>query len=111
WDLGFRAGSLAAAFVQGCAVGALAMGLPNNDGRFTGGPFFWAQPFPLLCGAGLSLGYAPIGAAWLIRETEGELRERSYAQALWLLPGVGLFLVLAFIVALKLDLRVMNRWI
>jgi cytochrome bd ubiquinol oxidase subunit II len=111
WDFGFTAGSFVAAFVQGCAVGALVMGLPNTNGRFTGGAFFWAKPFPILCGLGLSLGYALIGAAWLIRKTDGDLRERSYRQALWLLAALGLFLVLAFIVALKLDLRVMNRWI
>jgi cytochrome bd ubiquinol oxidase subunit II len=111
WDVGFTAGSLVAAFVQGCAVGALVLGIPNEAGRFTGGPFFWAQPFTLLCGVGLILGYALIGAGWLIGKTDGELRERSYKQALWLLGGVGAFLVVAFIVALKLDLRVMNRWI
>jgi cytochrome bd ubiquinol oxidase subunit II len=111
WDFGFAAGSFIAAFVQGCAVGALVMGVPNFNGRFTGGPFFWAQPFPILCGIGLSLGYALIGDAWLIQKTDGELRERSYKQALWLLVGLGLFLVIAFVVALKLDLRVMNRWI
>ncbi len=111
WDVGFAAGSLVAAFVQGCAVGALVLGIPNEGGRFSGGPFFWAQPFALLCGVGLSMGYALIGASWLISKTDGELRERSYRQALWLLAGVALFLVAAFIVALKLDLRVMNRWI
>ncbi|MEI9985397.1 MAG: cytochrome d ubiquinol oxidase subunit II [Aliidongia sp.] len=111
WDAGFALGSLVAAFVQGCAVGALAEGLPNSDGRFTGGLFFWAQPFPVLCGIGLCLGYALIGASWLIGKTEGELRDRSYRQALWLLAGVLLFLMVAFVVALELDLRVMNRWV
>jgi cytochrome d ubiquinol oxidase subunit II len=111
WDTGFALGSLVAAFVQGCAVGALVEGLPNTDGRFTGSPFFWAQPFPILCGLGLCLGYALIGACWLIWKTDGDLRERSYRQALWLLAAVLLFLIVAFIVALKLDLRVMDRWV
>jgi cytochrome d ubiquinol oxidase subunit II len=110
WDAGFFLGSFIAAFVQGCAVGALVMGIPNNAGRFSGNHFFWAQPFPLLCGIGLVLGYALIGAAWLIGKTEGTLRERSYRQSVWLLLGVSLFLVVAFVVAVKLDLRVMNRW-
>jgi cytochrome bd ubiquinol oxidase subunit II len=111
WDVGFAAGSFVAAFVQGCAVGALVTGVPNSGGRFTGGAFFWAQPFPILCGVGLSLGYALIGAGWLIKKTDGDLRDRSYQQALWLLAGLVLFLVVAFIVAMKLDLRVMNRWV
>jgi len=111
WDLGFGAGSFVAAFVQGCAVGALVMGLPNSNGRFTGGAFFWAQPFPVLCGIGLSLGYALIGASWLTKKTDGELRDRSYKQALWLTAALVLFLVVAFIVALELDLAVLNRWV
>jgi cytochrome d ubiquinol oxidase subunit II len=110
WDAGFVLGSLVAAFVQGCAVGALAEGLPNHDGRFSGGAFFWAQLFPILCGIGLCLGYALIGAGWLVGKTEGDLRDRSYKQAFWLLGGVLLFLIIAFIVALELDFRVMNRW-
>jgi cytochrome d ubiquinol oxidase subunit II len=111
WDAGFVLGSTVAAFVQGCTVGALAQGLPNVDGRFTGGLFFWASPFALLCGVGLCLGYALAGGAWLILKAEGELRDRSYGQVRWLLAGVLLFLVAAFTFALRLDLRVMDRWI
>jgi cytochrome d ubiquinol oxidase subunit II len=111
WDAGFAFGSTAATFMQGCTVGAIVVGLPQNDGRFAGGPFFWAQPFPFLCGVGLCLGYALVGAAWLIMKTEGSLRERSYAQARWLFTSVLLFLLIAFIAALKLDLPVMTRWI
>jgi cytochrome bd ubiquinol oxidase subunit II len=64
-----------------------------------------------LCGIGLSLGYALIGTGWLIRKTEGDLRERTYGQAPWLVAGVFLFLVIAFVFALKLHLQVMERWI
>jgi cytochrome d ubiquinol oxidase subunit II len=111
WDLGFWLGSITAAFVQGCAVGALVMGLPNVGGNFTGGPFFWAQPFPLLCGFGLCIGYALIGGAWLVRKTEGRLRERSYRQTIRLLGAVLAFLVAVFLFALSLDLRILDRWI
>jgi cytochrome bd ubiquinol oxidase subunit II len=111
WDAGFAVGSAIAAFVQGCAVGALVLGLPNVDGRFTGGVFFWARPFPVACGIGLCLGYALLGAGWLIKKTEGPVRERAYRQAAWLLLAVLLFLVTAFAFAILLDLRVMNRWV
>jgi cytochrome d ubiquinol oxidase subunit II len=111
WDAGFAFGSLVASFVQGCAVGALVEGLPNNNFSFTGGPLFWAQPFPLLCGVGLCLGYALIGVGWLIWKTDGEVRDRSYRQALWLLAGVLIFLIAAFVMALEMDLRVMTRWV
>ena len=111
WDLCFFVGSTVAAFVQGCAVGALVTGVPNTGGRFTGGPFFWATPFPLLCGGGLCLGYAMIGAGWLIKKSEDTLRARAYRQMAWLLAGVLVFLVAAFVYALRLDLRIMDRWI
>jgi len=111
WDAGFALGSTVATFMQGCTVGALAQGLPNIDGRFTGGLFFWASPFALLCGVGLCLGYSLAGAAWLVFKAEDDLRDRSYGQVKWLLVGVLLFLVAAFMFALRLDLRVMTRWI
>ena len=45
------------------------------------------------------LGYALIGAGWLIKKTDGELRDRSYKQALWLLSGLVLFLVVGAVAA------------
>lgn len=111
WDAGFGLGSLLASFVQGCAVGALVEGLPNHAGQFTGGAFFWARPFPLLCGLGLCLGYAMIGSTWLIAKTRGAMRERAYRQTAWLLRSVLLFLAVAFVASLLLDLPVMTRWL
>jgi len=110
WDIGFWLGSVAAAFVQGCAVGALAVGLPNEDGRFTGSPFFWFSPFSILCGVALCLGYALIGACWLIRKTEGSVRESARTHALVLLAAVGVILALIFVYSLYLDLPVLHRW-
>jgi cytochrome d ubiquinol oxidase subunit II len=113
WDIGFVGGSLIAAFVQGAAVGALVRGLSvGADGRFAGsGAFDWVSPFALLCGVGLCLGDALLGAAWLVLKTDGLLRERAYRSLPWLLGGVLIFLAFAFIAALRMDLPVMHRWI
>jgi Cytochrome bd terminal oxidase subunit II len=75
WDLGFFLGSLVAAFVQGAAIGTMVQELTVIDGHFAGGPFEWVTPFSVLCGIGLVLGYALLGAAWLVLKTEGDLRD------------------------------------
>src|ERR1700728_4539752 len=106
WDLGFAGGSLVAAFVQGAAVGALVRGLPvAADGRFAGsGAFDWVSPFSLLCGLGLCLGDALLGASWLVMKSDGPVRDRSYRAIPWLLSTVLVFLAFAFIAALRMDL-------
>jgi cytochrome bd ubiquinol oxidase subunit II len=113
WDVGFAGGSLVATFVQGAAVGALVRGLPvAADGRFTGsGAFAWVSPFALLCGLGLCLGDALLGATWLVMKSDGPVRDRGYRAIPWLLAAVLLFLAFAFISALGTDLPVMTRWI
>src|SRR5580692_777801 len=106
WDLGFGGGSLVAAFVQGAAVGALVRGLPvAADGRFAGsGAFAWVSPFSLLCGLGLCLGDALLGATWLVMKSDGPVRDRGYRAIPWLLVAVLLFLAFAFVSALEMDL-------
>ncbi|UZK66315.1 cytochrome d ubiquinol oxidase subunit II [Sphingomonas sp. M1-B02] len=110
WDIGFWVGSIVAAFVQGCAVGALVVGLPNHGGQFTGGAFFWLNPFAVTSGIALCLGHALLAACWLVRKTEGALRDRARAQALWLLPAVAAALALLLFYSLSLDLPVLHRW-
>jgi cytochrome d ubiquinol oxidase subunit II len=111
WDLGFAGGSLVATFVQGVAVGALAKGLPMADGHYAGGTFGWFSPFACLCGIGLCLGYALLGAGWLVLKCEGSLRQRAYALLTPLTIGVLGFLAVVFVYALALDLRIMDRWL
>ncbi len=110
WDAGFVAGSLVAAFVQGAAIGAMVQEIPVVDGQFAGRPFHWLTPFAVLCGAGLAIGYALLGATWLVVKTTGGLRDWTYARIPWLLGGVMLALALTFVFALAGDLRVMDRW-
>ena len=49
----------------------------------------------MLCGIGLVLGYALLGAGWLVLKSEGELRDWAWRRIPWLagdrvLWGVGL---------------------
>jgi cytochrome d ubiquinol oxidase subunit II len=111
WDAGFAGGSLVAAFIQGLTVGALVEGLPIANGRYTGGEFGWLSPFALLCGLGLCLGYALLGACWLVRKCEGELQDAAYRQIPYLALGLLVFLVVVFGYALAENLQVMGRWL
>jgi cytochrome bd ubiquinol oxidase subunit II len=107
WDLGFFLGSTVAAFVQGAAIGAMMRGIPVVDGQYAGGPFGWLHPFAILTGIGLVLGYALLGAGWLVLKSEGELRDWAYRRIPWLAGGVLAVLLLAF--AVTFDYSVLAR--
>ena len=111
WDFGFSGGSFVAAFIQGATVGALVQELPMRGARYVGGAFGWLSPFALLCGLGLCLGYALLGAGWLTYKTETDTRELGYRTIPWLLAGVLLFLAAAAAYALAMQLRVLHRWV
>jgi cytochrome d ubiquinol oxidase subunit II len=70
WDRGFFLGSIVAAFAQGAAVGAMIRGIPVVDSQYAGGSFDWVAALPMLCGIGLVLGYALLGAGWLVLKSE-----------------------------------------
>lgn len=111
WDAGFSAGSYVAAFVQGTAVGAIVQGLPIENGVYVGGPFAWASPFSLLCGAGLCIGYAMIGCCWIVGKGGADLRAYGFKLLPWLMGALLVFLVAVFAYALLIDLPVLHRWI
>jgi cytochrome d ubiquinol oxidase subunit II len=88
WDAGFFLGSLVATLAQGITLGALLQGI-NIEGRAYGGGWWdWLSPFTLLVGASLVIGYALLGACWLIWKTEGELHDKARRLAKLLLPAL-----------------------
>jgi cytochrome d ubiquinol oxidase subunit II len=111
WDLSFIGGSFAASFVQGLTVGALVEGLPIVNGQYAGGDFGWFSPFAALCGLGLCVGYALLGACWLVKKCEDEPREQAYRLIPYLAAGLLVFLVVVFAYALGENLRVIGRWL
>ncbi|HUL86576.1 MAG TPA: cytochrome d ubiquinol oxidase subunit II [Pseudolabrys sp.] len=111
WDISFAGGSLLAAFMQGVMVGALVEGLPISNGQYTGGMWGWLSPFAVLCGVGLCVGYALLGACWLVMKCEGDLRDAAYRLIRYLSVGLLAFLIVVFVYALVADLRVMDRWL
>jgi cytochrome d ubiquinol oxidase subunit II len=99
WDWGFTLGSGVVAFVQGAAVGAMIRGIHVVDGQYAGGPFEWLAPLPVLCGIGLVLGYALLGAGWLVMKSEGALQDWAWRRISGLALAVIVVLGVAFIAA------------
>ncbi len=97
WNAAFSGGSTITGFAQGIILGGMIQGIAVKDGAYAGGTFDWATPFALLCGLGVSFGYALLGATWLTMKTTGPLAERARTQATWLL-----FSVLGFMAAVSL---------
>ncbi len=110
WDLAFCGGSTLAAFCQGIVLGGLLQGIRVADGRFAGGSFDWCTPFALFCGVSVVVGYALLGACWLVMKTEGDVQARARVHA-----RAALFAMLACIGIVSLWTpqmlpRIAQRW-
>ncbi|WP_085901802.1 cytochrome d ubiquinol oxidase subunit II [Kiloniella majae] len=81
WDLAFFGGSLAAAFCQGIALGALVQGIDVVDRAYAGGWWNWLTPFSLLTGISVVVGYILLGSTWLILKTVGPVQEKAHRYA------------------------------
>ena len=86
WDAAFCLGSIGATFAQGVTLGALLQGIKISGRAYAGGYWDWLTPFSLLTGSSLVVGYALLGACWLIWKSEGRLNTeaRRYAKVLCL---------------------------
>ena len=77
WDAAFIGGSIIAAFAQGIALGALLQGIEVSGRAYAGGWWDWLSPFSLLCGVAVVIGYALLGATWLVMKTTGNVQDRA----------------------------------
>jgi cytochrome d ubiquinol oxidase subunit II len=95
WDIAFAGGSMVAAFSQGVALGALVQGIPVENRAYTGGWWDWLTLFSVATGFALLVGYALLGATWLVMKTTGPLAEKARGYALkaciGTLVGMGVF--------------------
>lgn len=110
WNWSFCIGSLVAAFAQGAVVGTFIQGFDTLDRRFVGGAFDWLTPFTVMTGLALVIGYALIGACWLVLKTEGELQQRIRGWALKLLAAVMVFFLVISVWTPLVDDYVRERW-
>jgi cytochrome d ubiquinol oxidase subunit II len=110
WDFAFCGGSLVATFAQGVTLGALLQGITVKGRGYGGGWWEWLSPFSLLTGASLVMGYALLGAAWLIWKTEGPLRDDARRFARVLLPLMLAAIALVSLATPFLEARYFQRW-
>jgi cytochrome d ubiquinol oxidase subunit II len=97
WDTAFALGSVTAALAQGITLGAILQGVHVANNAYAGGWLDWLSPFSLLTGVAVAIGYALLGAAWLIWKTEGAGQQHARRLAFWL--GIATLLALAAVSA------------
>ena len=110
WDFAFIGGSIVAALAQGITLGAILQGITVSGRQYAGGWWEWLSPFTLLTGVSLVIGYALLGATWLIMKTEGEVQDHAFRLAR--LAGIGVILCLALVSAATpfLEHAYYERW-
>jgi cytochrome d ubiquinol oxidase subunit II len=110
WNFAFAAGSTLAALCQGVILGGLLQGIKVENGAFAGGPYDWATPFAFVCGIAVIVGYALLGATWLVLKTDGAVAARSREQARRLLLGVLAFMAVVSLWTPLAFERIAARW-
>lgn len=110
WTLTFGLGSLGTAMSQGMILGALIQGWPTLAGNYVGSSWHWFTPFSLLTALGIVLGYALMGAGWLILKSTGEMQDRTYRRGFWLLLGTLATGVLVLVLSPLQSAHIAARW-
>ncbi|WP_281502245.1 cytochrome d ubiquinol oxidase subunit II [Loktanella sp. F6476L] len=110
WDVAFFGGSVVAAFMQGIALGALVQGITVADRAYAGGWWDWLSVFSVLTGVAVVVGYALLGATWIIMKTEGELQRKMQRYAWYLGAGTLAFIGLVSILTPFQDAVYFERW-
>lgn len=111
WDVAFFGGSIVAAFMQGIALGALVQGIEFADRAYAGGWWDWLSVFSLLTGFAVVVGYALLGATWIIMKTEGSLQRRMQSHAWWLAASTLGFIGIVSILTPFQDPEYFQRWL
>ncbi|MCC5986316.1 MAG: cytochrome d ubiquinol oxidase subunit II [Pararhodobacter sp.] len=101
WNSAFFVGSLMTAAAQGWMLGLYVMGLEYTAVNVA---------FGAASAVFLSLGYALIGAAWLILKTDGDLQRKAVAWARRSLWGVGLGIAAISAATPLMSPRIWDKW-
>jgi cytochrome bd ubiquinol oxidase subunit II len=111
WDRSFSWGSYAATICQGIALGALVQGIRTDGQAYAGGWWDWLTPFSLFTAAALVIGYALLGACWLVLKTEGNLQRRARTLARILAIATLACIALVSLAMLFLHPAFRARWL
>ena len=110
WDIAFAGGSMLAALAQGIALGAILQGVHVDGRQYAGGWWDWLTPFSILTGIALLVGYALLGATWLVLKTEGELRDKAYGLSFYLLFAMLGVIGMVSVATPFLHIQYTERW-
>ncbi len=110
WEFGFWGGSLVAALAQGMALGALVQGIVTEGRAYGGCNWDWLTPFSALTAFAVVVGYAMLGATWLILKTEGETLARARSFAVPLGAGLVALIGIVSLVTPLLRPEYLARW-
>jgi cytochrome d ubiquinol oxidase subunit II len=110
WDYAFCYGSGYAAFAQGVVVGSFIQGFKVSNGQFGGTSFSFLTPFTLLTGVGLMVGYALLGAGWLILKTDGEIQAAARRHGRICLVAVLLAIAVVSLSTPMMSPAIATRW-
>jgi cytochrome d ubiquinol oxidase subunit II len=110
WDAAFCLGSVVATFAQGVTLGALLQGITVEGRAYAGGWWEWLSPFSLLTGASLLVGYALLGACWLVWKTEGRIQADARRFGKYLLPAMLAALGAVSLATPFLEEKYHERW-
>ncbi len=110
WDGLFFLGSFTAAFIQGVLLGAFVKGVhlpPVGDPP----AYQWVSLYSAFCGITAVSCYMLMGAAWLIRKTEGPLRDNLYhsLKVIILISAILLFIMSVW--TLVIDPYITPLWL
>jgi cytochrome d ubiquinol oxidase subunit II len=110
WDFAFFGGSVMAGFTQGLILGGLIQGIKVVDGQYAGGWWDWLTGFSVFCGLSTVVGYALLGACWIVWRTAGPLqkRVRGHAKVLALIT-LGLIVIVSLWTP-TLNLAYLRHW-
>ncbi|MBM2575741.1 cytochrome d ubiquinol oxidase subunit II [Jannaschia sp. Os4] len=101
WNKAFFAGSLMATLAQGWMLGIYVMGLEET----------WATwAFAALCAVCLTLGYAFIGACWLILKAEGNLQAEAVRWAKSCIFGLAGGIAAVSLASPLVSPRIWEKW-
>lgn len=110
WDVSFAAGSIVASFAQGVILGGLLQEITVKDQQFAGGSLDWLTPFSLMCGVAVVVGYALLGATWLMMKAVDDVEARARRLGKPLLIGLLAFIgVVSVWTPLQIG-RIAERW-
>jgi cytochrome d ubiquinol oxidase subunit II len=111
WDWTFAVGSTLMAICQGIVLGTFVQGFNMNGTTFIGSGFEWLSPFAIFCGIAVAVGYALLGASWLILKTSGDLQAKMRVYAKNLAYSIVLCMLIVAVWTPFVSKEILERWV